>query len=211
MAVYRPKRKSESSKFYVCEFVYQGKRFQESTGATSKTVAKEYEKRRKAEMERAAAGLPTDQKAFRIRTVADVIEPYLEGYKLSHRPQSILFQPPTTFKAGSPKDFTVGEISEKFKKDFRVWIIRTEEGFYALFAKCTHLGCTPRWLAAETKFKCPCHGSGYYKSGVNFEGPAPRPMDRVRITKAEDGQIVVDVSVKYIFGTWDKPGAFLKA
>jgi hypothetical protein len=48
MAVYKPTRKGETSKFYVCEFVYQGKRFQESTGATSKTVAKEYEKRRKA-------------------------------------------------------------------------------------------------------------------------------------------------------------------
>jgi hypothetical protein len=58
MAVYRPQRKGEASKFYVREF-YQGKRFQESTGATSKTVAKEYEKRRRAELERAAAGLPT--------------------------------------------------------------------------------------------------------------------------------------------------------
>ena len=91
MAVYRPTRKGESSKFYVCEFVYQGKRFQESTGATKKTVAKEYEKRRKAEMERAAAGLPTDQKASRIRTVAEVVRPYLEGYKLSHRAKSVLF------------------------------------------------------------------------------------------------------------------------
>jgi integrase len=91
MAVYRPKRKGQGSKFYVCEFVYQGKRFQESTGATSKTVAKEYEKRRKAEMQRAAAGLPTEQKAMRIRTVADVVTPYLEGYKLAHRPKSILF------------------------------------------------------------------------------------------------------------------------
>jgi integrase len=91
MAVYKPNRKGETSKFYVCEFVYQGKRFQESTGATSKTVAKEYEKRRKAEMERAAAGLPTEQKAKRIRTVSDVIAPYLAGYKLSHRPQSIVF------------------------------------------------------------------------------------------------------------------------
>src|SRR5215469_12245741 len=91
MSVYRPKRKGEVSKFYICEFVYQGKRFQESTGATSKTVAKEYEKRRKAEMERAAAGLPTAQKATRIRTAADVIKPYLEGYKLNHRPKSALF------------------------------------------------------------------------------------------------------------------------
>jgi len=91
MAVYKPKREGEASKFYVCEFVYQGKRFQESTGAISKTVAKEYEKRRKAEMERAAAGLPTQQRAARIRTVNDVVEPYLAADKVSHRPKSILF------------------------------------------------------------------------------------------------------------------------
>jgi integrase len=91
MAVYKPTRKGDASKFYVCEFVYLGKRFQESTGATSKTVAKEYEKRRKAELERAAAGLPTEQKAARIRTVNDVVEPYLAGYRLSHRPKSVLF------------------------------------------------------------------------------------------------------------------------
>ncbi len=91
MAVYKPTRKGEESKFYICEFVYQGKRFQESTGATTKTVAKEYEKRRKAELERAAAGLPTEQKAKRIRTVNDVVKPYLEAYKLNHRPKSYLF------------------------------------------------------------------------------------------------------------------------
>src|SRR4029077_11719666 len=91
MAVYKPTRKGDSSKFYICEFVYQGKRFQESTGATSKTVAKEYEKRRKAEMERAAAGMPTEQKVNRIRTVSEVVGPYLAGYALNHRPKSIVF------------------------------------------------------------------------------------------------------------------------
>ncbi len=91
MAVYRPKRKGGASRFYVCEFVYLGKRFQESTGATSKTLAKEYEKGRRAELERAAAGLPTEQKANRIRTVAEVAGAYVEGYRLSHRPKSILF------------------------------------------------------------------------------------------------------------------------
>jgi cytochrome b6-f complex iron-sulfur subunit len=125
----------------------------------------------------------------------------------------ILFQPPSTFKAGFPKDYAIGEVSEKWKKDFRVWIIRTDEGFYALFAKCTHLGCTPRWLTAESKFKCPCHGSGYYRSGINFEGPAPRPLERLKITLAEDGQIVIDKSVKFLYekGDWGKPGSFLKA
>lgn len=124
----------------------------------------------------------------------------------------VLFQPPTTFKAGFPSDFTIGEVNTKFQKDQRVWIIREEDGIYALFAKCTHLGCTPRWLPAENKFKCPCHGSGFYKSGINFEGPAPRPLERLRITKAEDGQIVIDKAVKYLYekGEWTKPGAFLK-
>jgi len=124
----------------------------------------------------------------------------------------VLFTPPSTFKAGFPTDYAIGEVSEKFKKDQRVWIIRNEEGVYALFAKCTHLGCTPRWLTAENKFKCPCHGSGFYRTGVNFEGPAPRPLERLRITKAEDGQLVIDKSVKYLYekGEWSKPGAFLK-
>ena len=107
----------------------------------------------------------------------------------------VLFLPPSKFKAGLPDDYVVGEVSEKYKQDFRTWIIRTKAGFYAIFAKCTHLGCTPRWLKTEQKFKCPCHGSGYYISGLNFEGPAPRPMDRFKIYVAEDGQLEVDKSV----------------
>ena len=120
----------------------------------------------------------------------------LVGFIRSAFPR-VLFQPPSTFKAGFPSDYTVGEVSNKYKQDYRVWIVREEEGFYALFAKCTHLGCTPNWLQVEDKFKCPCHGSGYYKSGLNFEGPAPRPLDRFEITVAEDGQLLVDKSVTY--------------
>jgi cytochrome b6-f complex iron-sulfur subunit len=130
----------------------------------------------------------------------------------------VLFEPPTAFKAGYPSDYLVGEVAEKYIKDQRVWIVRTNTGFYAIIAICTHLGCTPRWLAAENKFKCPCHGSGYYKDGTNFEGPAPRPMEHAKITLADDGQIVVDKAVKFRrdLGEWtaggysDKPGAFLR-
>ncbi len=136
----------------------------------------------------------------------------LLGFVRSAFPR-VLFVPPATFKAGFPNDYAVGEVSDKYKKEHRVWIVRTPEGFYALFAKCTHLGCTPRWLAVEQKFKCPCHGSGYRKSGINFEGPAPRPLERFRITLADDGEILVDMSVKYRYerGDWGKPGAFLNA
>ncbi len=124
----------------------------------------------------------------------------------------VLFQPPTSFKAGLPSDFTIGEVSTKFQKDQRVWVVREPEGIYAIYAKCTHLGCTPRWLTAENKFKCPCHGSGFYKSGINFEGPAPRPLERVRVSRSEEGTLVIDTGVRYLYekGDWNRPGAFLK-
>lgn len=134
----------------------------------------------------------------------------LLGFVRSAFPR-VLFTPPSTFKAGFPNEYTIGEVSERFKQDHRVWIIREADGFYALFAKCTHLGCTPRWLSVEEKFKCPCHGSGFRKTGINFEGPAPRPLERYRIALSEDGQLLVDMSVVYRFerGDWERPGAFL--
>ncbi len=109
----------------------------------------------------------------------------------------VLFVPPLTFKAGFPGDYPVGEVSEKYRSDQRTWIVREPQGFYAIFAKCTHLGCTPLWSATESKYKCPCHGSGYYRTGYNFEGPAPRPMDRFKLSLADDGQLLVDKSKIY--------------
>jgi cytochrome b6-f complex iron-sulfur subunit len=126
---------------------------------------------------------------------------------------NVLFEPPQSFKVGFPSEFNVGEVDVRFKDNFGVWIVRTAEGFYALIATCTHLGCSPNWLAAENKFKCPCHGSGFYQSGINFEGPAPRPLERARIVLSDDGQILVDKSAKFQFekGEWDRPESFLKA
>jgi cytochrome b6-f complex iron-sulfur subunit len=125
---------------------------------------------------------------------------------------NVLFEPPQAFKAGFPSEYTVGEVDTRWKDAFSVWIVRNPEGFYALIAVCTHLGCSPNWLAAENKFKCPCHGSGFYKTGVNFEGPAPRPLERARIVLSDDGQILVDKSVKFQQekGEWTKDESFLK-
>jgi cytochrome b6-f complex iron-sulfur subunit len=125
---------------------------------------------------------------------------------------NVLFEPPQSFKAGFPSEYNVGEVDVRWKDAFSVWIVRESDGFYALIAVCTHLGCSPNWLAAENKFKCPCHGSGFYMSGVNFEGPAPRPLERARIVLADDGQILVDKSTKFQQekGEWSNPEAFLK-
>jgi cytochrome b6-f complex iron-sulfur subunit len=124
---------------------------------------------------------------------------------------NVLFEPPSAFKAGDPSELQVGMVDERFKERFGVWLVRDEAGIYALSSTCTHLGCTPNWLEAEQKFKCPCHGSGFYKTGINFEGPAPRPLERYTITLAEDGQILVERAKKYQQekGEWSSPQAFL--
>lgn len=87
----------------------------------------------------------------------------------------VLYEPSPIFRAGKPEDYTVGEVSTRFMKDQRVWLIRTTEGVYALTAICTHLGCTPIWHGSEVRFKCPCHGSVFLRNGDNIAGPAPVP------------------------------------
>jgi len=132
---------------------------------------------------------------------------------------NVLNEPPQQFKAGLPSEYGMG-VDERWKDKFGIWIVKTADddivhagGFYALITVCTHLGCTPNYLAAENKFKCPCHGSGYHLSGVNFEGPTPRPLERARIVLADDGQILIDKSRHFQeeLGQWTDPEAFLKA
>ncbi len=124
---------------------------------------------------------------------------------------NVVFEPPTSFKAGFPSDYDPGVVDERWKAKYGVWLVRTAEGMYALSTTCTHLGCTPSWLSTESKFKCPCHGSGFYKSGINFEGPAPRPLERYRISLADDGQILIDKSKKFQQekGEWNNSESFL--
>ena len=124
-----------------------------------------------------------------------------------------LFEPPTVFKIGYPSDYSLG-IDAKLQQKYRIWVDRTPDRLFVIYARCTHLGCTPDWKPAENKFKCPCHGSGYDSEGVNFEGPAPRPMDRANVQIAPDGQILVDVSKLYQWpkgqpSAFNDPGAFV--
>jgi cytochrome b6-f complex iron-sulfur subunit len=105
----------------------------------------------------------------------------------------------------------VGKVDERFKASYGVWIVREPDNFYALSTVCTHLGCTPNWLSSEGKFKCPCHGSGFVITGINVEGPAPRPLERYKIGLSPDGQIEIDKNTKYQEekGQWTMDGSFL--
>ena len=108
----------------------------------------------------------------------------------------ILYEPAQQFIAGRPEDYQVGEVSTRMKKEQRVWMIRNEQGIYALISVCTHLGCTPIWHSNENRIKCPCHGSNFLVDGQNIAGPAPSPLFRAAVSLDLAGNIVVDKSQK---------------
>ena len=113
-----------------------------------------------------------------------------------------IFEPSSIFRIGFPGDYALG-VDTKWQQQYRIWVVRNSERLFVIYARCTHLGCTPDWKASENKFKCPCHGSGYDSEGVNFEGPAPRPMDRADVKLDAEGQVVVNVGKLY---DWPKGG-----
>ena len=128
-------------------------------------------------------------------------------------PRSIL-EPSSTFRIGPPADYALG-VDTKWQQQYRIWVTKTSDRLFVIYARCTHLGCTPDWKASENKFKCPCHGSGYDSEGINFEGPAPRPMDRAKVALDAEGQIVVDVGKLYSWpkgepSHFDDDGAFIR-
>jgi cytochrome b6-f complex iron-sulfur subunit len=128
---------------------------------------------------------------------------------------NVLAEPPSRFKVGFREGFPSGKVETKYVAQYGVWVVNSDVGgqqqIYALKTVCTHLGCTPNWLEAEQKFKCPCHGSGFYKDGVNFEGPAPRPLERYAIRIADDGQLEIDKGRSYHeeLGQWADPESYI--
>jgi len=169
----------------------------------------------KPSADKAAAAAPPDQ--MRRRVIWAAVGGYLGiNFLMFLRfffPRA-LYEPNTVFSIGYPSDFSLG-IDQRYLMTNRSWVIREPDRIFVIFARCTHLGCTPEWKPSENKFKCPCHGSGYDAEGVNFEGPAPRPMDRAHIEKDATGKIIVDTSRLYVddpaagVNHFNDPGAFL--
>ena len=124
---------------------------------------------------------------------------------------NVLSEPPARVKVGLPDSYEDGKVNERYK-DQNIWVVKNGGLLYALSTTCTHLGCTPNWLEAERKFKCPCHGSGFHITGINFEGPAPRPLERWAVSIGDDGQLIVDKGRKFQqeLGQWDNPDSFIK-
>ena len=103
---------------------------------------------------------------------------------------NVLFEPSTTFRAGNPDLYPVHSVT--FLQDQQVYIVRMPEGFYAVSAVCTHLGCVTQWKPDADIIACPCHGSKFKADGTKIEGPAPRPLPHFAISLTADGDLLVD-------------------
>lgn len=122
---------------------------------------------------------------------------------------NVLNEAPFVAKIGAADQLPEGMT---FLEEMRLFIFREGRTFHAISANCTHLGCTVKYAKLPTpktvetaegrkeinyEFHCPCHGSKYYADGVNYEGPAPRPLKWYRLDLSpEDGQIMVDMSAE---------------
>lgn len=103
---------------------------------------------------------------------------------------NVLFEPATQFRAGTPDLYPLHSVS--YLQDQQVYIVRMEEGFYAVSAVCTHLGCVTQWKEEAQMIACPCHGSKFKPDGIKIEGPAPRPLPHFAISLTSDGELLVD-------------------
>jgi cytochrome b6-f complex iron-sulfur subunit len=109
---------------------------------------------------------------------------------LKYLSPNVLFEPPTAFRAGNPDLYPVNSVT--YLQDQGVYIVRTAEGFCAVSAVCTHLGCITQWKPDAGIIACPCHGSKFKSDGTKVEGPAPRPLPHFAISLTADGELRID-------------------
>jgi len=117
---------------------------------------------------------------------------------------------------GPIDEFSTGSVDTRFKESHGFYIVDMridgERLLFALSAACTHLGCITGWQSSPGIFKCPCHGSGFTEAGINFEGPAPRPLPRLAIRLDDQRRVQVDPSKLYQAerGQWNDPACFIR-
>ena len=105
---------------------------------------------------------------------------------------NVLFEPSPIVHAGRPESYP--EDSVTLDVNSGIYLIHAKEGFFALSAICTHLGCMTAWKPELGIIACPCHGSKFQIEGQKIEGPAPKPLPWLRTWVSDDGELMVDRS-----------------
>lgn len=102
------------------------------------------------------------------------------------------------FRIGSPDDFAAA--TERILPERNVLILGTSRGVAAISLICTHLGCIVS--RDDGHFSCPCHGSKFNETGRVEAGPAPRGLRWLEVSRAVDGNLVVDAKREVAAGTF---------
>jgi cytochrome b6-f complex iron-sulfur subunit len=125
---------------------------------------------------------------------------------------NVLYEPPQEFKAASPR-------SSRSTRSTSATKPRAASGSSARRAVSTSSRPPARTsVARRTGCKrtrsssVPCHGAASSRRGSTSKGPAPRPLERFKVTLAEDGQLLIDKNTKFQEekGQWTMPGAYLE-
>jgi len=114
---------------------------------------------------------------------------------------NVLFEPSPIVNAGKPENYAVDSVTLDVNSG--IYLIRAQEGFFALSAVCTHLGCLTAWkpeLGEHGIIACPFHGSKFYGRdpgkipGEKIGGPGPRPIPWLQMVPSDEGDLMVDRS-----------------
>jgi cytochrome b6-f complex iron-sulfur subunit len=105
---------------------------------------------------------------------------------------NVLYEPSPVVSAGKPEHYPVDSVTLDLLAS--IFVVHAKEGFYALSAVCTHLGCLSVWKPDAGVIACPCHGSSFRRDGTVIAGPAPRPLPWLKMWMGEDGSLRVDRS-----------------
>jgi cytochrome b6-f complex iron-sulfur subunit len=97
----------------------------------------------------------------------------------------------SSVEVGPLQDYRASTVTTRWVGRHGMWLVLRDARLFALEARCTHLGCTTRWIPESDVFQCPCHGSRFSPEGVALNGPATQPLRRLAI-RLERGVVVVD-------------------
>ncbi len=114
------------------------------------------------------------------------------GFTYEFLSPNVLYEPSPIINAGKPESFAVDSVTMDVNAG--IYLVRAVEGFFALSAVCTHLGCLTAWNPELGIIKCPCHGSQFKRTGEKIEGPAPKPLPWLKTWVSDDGDLMVDRS-----------------
>lgn len=105
---------------------------------------------------------------------------------------NVLYEPSPVVNMGKPESYALGSVT--LDADARIFVVHADQGFFALNAVCTHLGCLTAWKPEINTIACPCHGSKFTREGVKTDGPAPKPLPWLKMSLSDEGELIVDRS-----------------